>query len=353
MSGIFNLIGPILRCLDPEIAHAMALRALHCGIVPACPVKHDPMLGIRLWGLDFPNPVGLAAGFDKDAEVPDAMLAQGFGFVEVGSITPRAQPGNPKPRLFRLPAERAVINRMGFNNKGAEAAKHLLALRKEKPGIVGVNLGKNKEVEDAASDYAKGIRLLAPYASYMVVNVSSPNTPGLRALQGREPLEELLGIVRRTLDEAVPENTPPLLLKIAPDLSDEDKVDIAAVVQSQGVDGVIATNTTIERPDSLQSTAKGEAGGLSGKPLFDSSTRVLGDMYKLCEGKVPIIGVGGISNAETAYKKIRAGASLVQLYSALVYEGPGLVNEIVRGLGERLRVDGFSSISEVVGIDHR
>ena len=353
MGGIFNLIGPALRCIDPETAHSLALQALRCGVVPVPSVKTDPALGVHLWGLDFPNPIGLAAGFDKDADVPDAMLAQGFGFVEVGSITPLPQSGNPKPRLFRLPKDRGVINRMGFNNKGAEVAKVKLSARAGKPGIVGVNLGKNKEVEDAASDYVKGIEQLASFASYVVINVSSPNTPGLRDLQGREALKNLLGTIRSALDSSVQKNTPPLLLKIAPDLSDKDKVDIAEVIMSQGVDGLIATNTTIERPDTLRSADKIESGGLSGAPLFDSSTKIIGDMFKLCQGKVPIIGVGGIYDADTAYAKIRAGASLVQLYSALVYEGPGLVNEIARGLGDRLRIDGFSSINDVVGIDHR
>jgi dihydroorotate dehydrogenase len=353
MTGIYNLIGPALRCLDPETAHGMALAVLRCGVVPAQSIPHDPMLGVRLWGLDFPNPVGLAAGFDKDGEVPDAMLDQGFGFVEIGSVTPLPQPGNPRPRLFRLPGDGGIINRMGFNNKGAAAARRQLAKRAGKPGIVGVNLGKNKETEDAGSDYAKGIAELAPYAAYIVVNVSSPNTPGLRALQGREPLAALLKTVRATLDKVVTENTPPLLLKIAPDLSDEDKTDIAHVILSCGVDGLIATNTTIDRPHGLTGSAQTQTGGLSGRPLFDLSTRVLGDMYRLCGGKIPIIGVGGINDAETAYAKIRAGAALVQLYSALVYEGPGLVGQIIRGLGERVRADGFSSIGDVVGIDHR
>ncbi len=353
MVGIFSIIGPAVRCLDPEKAHGLALKALKCGFVPAYPPEYDPLLSSRLWGLDFPNPVGLAAGFDKDAEVPDAMLAQGFGFVEAGSITPQPQSGNPKPRLFRLSDDRGVINRMGFNNKGMEAAKQRLILRQGRPGIVGINLGKNKEVEDAASDYAKGVKTLAPYASYIVVNVSSPNTPGLRALQGREPLEQLLAVVRSTLNEVVPKNTPPLLLKIAPDLSEEDKADIVAVVLSQSVDGIIATNTTIDRPATLRSGGKSEAGGLSGKPVFEASTKVLGDIYKLSDGKVPIIGVGGVSDADTAYAKIRAGASLIQLYSAMVYEGPGLVGEIIKGLAERLRADGFTSITDAVGVDHR
>lgn len=353
MSGIYDLIGPLIRLVDPETAHGLALKALRCGLAPRQRTHHDPLLISRLWGMEFPNPVGLAAGFDKDADVPDAMLGQGFGFVEVGSITPRAQPGNPKPRLFRLSADRAVINRMGFNNKGIEAAQARLAARVGHGGIVGVNLGKNKDTEDALSDYILGINALAPYASYMVINVSSPNTPGLRALQGRQPLEHLLRGVRSAIDVAVPHNTPPLLLKIAPDLTDEDKADIAAVVLAEGVDGLIATNTTIGRPPELRDLQATETGGLSGKPLFDPSTRVLSDMYRLTEGKIPLIGVGGIDSAETAYAKIRAGASLVQLYSVMVYEGPGVVRDILQGLAHLLRTDGYSSVGDAVGADHR
>ncbi len=353
MSGFYDAVGPLIRCLDPEKAHGLALKALQCGLVPHGRVPDDPVLRTQLWGMEFPNPIGLAAGFDKDAEVPDAMLAQGFGFVEVGSITPRPQPGNPRPRLFRLTEDRAVINRMGFNNKGAQSAKENLSGRKGRYGIVGVNLGKNKETEDALADYILGIEALAEHASYVVINVSSPNTPGLRALQGREPLEELLRGVRGTLDRAVPEKTPPLLLKIAPDLTDEDKEDIATVVLVEGVDGVIATNTTITRPETLRSRQTSEAGGLSGKPVFDLSTRVLGDMYKLTEGKIPLIGVGGIASAEDAFGKIKAGASLVQLYSAMVYEGPGIVIDMLNGLIRLLEAEGFSSVSEAVGADYR
>jgi dihydroorotate dehydrogenase len=351
--GVYDLVGPVLRCLDAETAHGLTITALKSGLVPkATPINH-PSLGCKLWGLDFPNPLGLAAGFDKNAEVPDAMLAQGFGHVEVGSITPRAQPGNPKPRLFRLKEDTGVINRMGFNNLGAEAARRNLENRRSRHGIVGVNLGKNKDTEDAADDYVKGIQQLGNSASYMVVNVSSPNTPGLRALQGREPLEHLLTTVRCALNETVPTDTPPLLLKIAPDLTDEDKADIAVVVKSTGVDGLIATNTTITRPDTLRGSAKTEAGGLSGKPLADLSTGIIRDMYRLLDGTVPIIGVGGIHDADSAYAKIRAGASLIQLYSAMVYHGPELVPAILRGLIARLDADGYGSVSDAVGADAR
>ncbi|WP_142849962.1 quinone-dependent dihydroorotate dehydrogenase [Telmatospirillum sp. J64-1] len=347
----FRLAGPLVRMLDPEAAHGLTLRALKMGLVPGQPKGDDPVLAQRLWGRDFANPVGLAAGFDKNAEVPDAMLAQGFGFVEIGSVTPRPQPGNPKPRLFRLSEDGAVLNRMGFNNEGLDAVAARLKARK-RVGIVGANLGKNKETEDAASDYEKGVAALAPLADYIVVNVSSPNTPGLRALQGREPLAELIGRVRRALDAAVRENTPPLLLKIAPDLTEEDKRDIAQVALEGRLDGMIVSNTTITRPNVSSPLAK-ETGGLSGRPLFALSTQVLGDMYRLTDGRLTMVGVGGISSGAEAYAKIRAGASLVQLYSALVYAGPGLVTRIKAELAQALKRDGFETISQAIGADHR
>ncbi len=349
--SVYDLVGPLLRCMDAETAHGLTIRALKWGIVPHQRVVRHPSLETTVFGRNFPNPVGLAAGFDKDAEVPDAMLAQGFGFVEAGSITPLAQPGNPTPRLFRLKSDEGVINRMGFNNKGAEAVARKLSMRHGRPGIVGINLGKNKDTTDAAEDYVKGVHLLAQYAAYVVVNVSSPNTPGLRALQGREPLERLLSRVHTALNEAVPSSPPPLLLKIAPDLTDDDKVDIAAVVKSTGVNGLIATNTTITRPDTLTSRGKNEVGGLSGKPLADLSTQVVGDMYQLLNGTVPIIGVGGIHDVDSAYAKIRAGASLIQLYSAMVYQGPALVTRILEGLIKRLQADGFDTVADAVGAD--
>lgn len=348
---LYCLAAPFIRLLDPEKAHGLAIKALKAGLIPASGGQDDPILAQTLWGRNFPNPVGLAAGFDKNAEVADAMLEQGFGFVEIGSVTPRPQPGNPRPRLFRLTRDKAVINRMGFNNDGMDAVATRLERRNAK-GILGVNLGKNKETEDAASDYRKGILRLARYADYLVINVSSPNTPGLRALQGKEPLQELLEAALSARAEAVPDTPPPLLLKIAPDLTDEDKQDIADVALTTGIDGLIATNTTIARPENLTSSQASEAGGLSGKPVFEPSTRVLGEMYQLTGGKIPLVGVGGIANGSDAYAKIRAGASLVQFYSAMVYGGPGLVGEIKRGLVECLKADGFSSIKDAVGTDH-
>ncbi|MBC7953385.1 MAG: quinone-dependent dihydroorotate dehydrogenase [Rhodospirillaceae bacterium] len=353
MFDYFKLAGPLVRFFDPETAHGLTIRALRMGLVPPQPRVTAPSLEVALWGLRFPNPVGLAAGFDKNAEVPDSMLRQGFGFVEIGSVTPRAQPGNPKPRMFRLTEDRAVINRMGFNNEGMEAVARRLEGR-ARIGIVGANLGKNKDTEDAAADYEKGAATLAPLADYMVINVSSPNTPGLRSLQGRDQLEGLVGRTRAALDAAVPDGKrPPLLLKIAPDLNDEDLADIAAVALAGGLDGLIVSNTTIARPDWLQSDHAKETGGLSGAPLFVPATAVLSRMYALTQGKLPLIGVGGIASGAEAYAKIRAGASLVQLYSAMVYEGPGLVTRINRELIGLLKRDGFASVAEAVGADHR
>ena len=341
---------PLLRLLPAETAHGVTLGLLKAGLVPGRRPVRDTMLASRLWGLDFPNPVGLAAGFDKNGEVPDAMLGQGFGFVEIGSVTPRPQPGNPQPRLFRLSEDKAVINRMGFNNLGLDAAATNLAGRKA-GGVVGANLGKNKDTEDAAADYVLGVERLGPLADYLVINVSSPNTPGLRALQGRAPLEALIGRVKQAV-AALPAPKP-LLLKIAPDLTPDDRRDIAEVALETGLDGLIVSNTTIARPISLRSPHAKQTGGLSGAPLFRPSTALLGEMYKLTQGRVPLIGVGGIGSGRQAYAKIRAGASLLQLYSALVYRGPALVNEINRELIHLLKEDGLSHIGEAVGADHR
>ena len=356
MINLFPLAGPILRQLDPEFAHNLTIRALARGLGPTSNAKDDPILAVNLFGLNFPNPVGLAAGFDKNAELPDAMLRMGFGLVETGSVTPRPPPGNPRPRLFRLPEQGAVINRMGFNNEGLEAYAARLEARRasgRNTGIVGANLGKNKDTVDAADDYEIGVRRVAPLVDYLVVNVSSPTTPGLRALQGREPLRELLG---RALDARAScklSKNPPLLLKIAPDLTDEDKADIAAVALESGIEGLIVSNTTIARPDILPEAMRKEAGGLSGKPLFVPSTNVLKEIYRLTGGKLPLVGVGGISSGADAYAKIRAGASLVQLYSALVFGGPALITSIKRDLADLLRRDGFASVKDAVGVDAR
>ncbi len=351
MVDLYTFFAPVIRLLDPETAHGLALWALKKGLVPRPPGVDDPILKTTVWGLDFPNPIGLAAGFDKNAVVADEMLGQGFGFVEVGSVTPLAQQGNPRPRLFRLTRDRAVVNRMGFNNDGALAMAGNLAGRK-RGGILGVNLGKNKTSKDATADYVSGVKCLGGLADYLVVNVSSPNTPGLRALQGRGYLGDLLGEVLSARD-ALDGVRPPVLLKIAPDLTHEDMRNIARAALETGVDGLIATNTTIERPGGLVSGEKTEPGGLSGHPLFGPSTRVLSQMYELTEGRIPIIGVGGVEDGDGAYAKIRAGASLVQLYSALVFQGPGLARKINKDLAALLKRDGFSSVAQAVGADHR
>jgi dihydroorotate dehydrogenase len=312
-------------------------------------------LAQRLWGLNFPNPVGLAAGFDKNAEVPDPMLRLGFGFVEVGTVTPRPQPGNPRPRCFRLPEHQAMINRFGFNNQGLEAMVRRLALRRRlrRPGLVGANIGRNKDSTDAVADYVAGVYALAPLADYLVINVSSPNTPGLRALQDREPLRELLTAVLEVRGEMCLKRTPPLLLKIAPDLGSEDLEAVVEVSLETGIDGLIISNTTLDRSGVADVAVAAEAGGLSGRPLFAASTRMLAEAWRLAGGRLPLIGVGGIASAEDAYAKIRAGASLIQLYTALVYQGPRLVREIRRTLPALLERDGFTSLGMAVGADQR
>lgn len=359
--SLYSLARPLLFRLEPETAHRLAIAALAKAPVPRIRADRHPQLRQDLWGIEFANPVGLAAGFDKNAEAVDALVRLGFGFVEAGSVTPRPQPGNPKPRLFRLVENEAVLNRMGFNNDGLEAfARRLesrLPARGRAAGVVGANLGKNKDTAEAADDYALGVARLTGSADYLVINVSSPNTPGLRALQGREPLRALLKRVIGVRDERVSAlgltRVPPLLLKIAPDLTDEDEADIAAVALETGVDGLIVSNTTIARPGEIDPRWRGEAGGLSGRPLFGPSTRLLGRMYGLTAGKLPLIGVGGISCGEDAYAKIRAGASLVQVYSALIYRGLGLIREIEDTLADRLARDGFATLADAVGADHR
>ncbi|WP_417317310.1 quinone-dependent dihydroorotate dehydrogenase [Emcibacter sp.] len=354
---IFSLAKPLLFALSPETAHGLVIRLLKAGLVPSAHERDDDALRTKLWGLEFPNPVGLAAGFDKNAEVADAMLAQGFGFVETGTVTPRPQPGNEKPRIFRLEKDLAVINRLGFNNRGLEAYMARLARRRGlgKPGIVGANIGANKDSDDPIQDYVTGLDRLLSYADYFTVNISSPNTPGLRKLQGREALDELLTRLVATREAALNRLSvvPPLLVKIAPDLDEAEKRDIADIIVKHKVDGLIVSNTTIGFREQLRSSHREETGGLSGQPLFEFSTAVLADMYRLTEGKIPLIGVGGVSNGRQAYEKIRAGASLIQLYSALIYHGPGLVGTIKKELLECLRRDGYSEISQAVGAAHR
>jgi len=341
---------PLLRRLDPERAHNLTIWALRNGFGPEREVESDPRLHQTLWGLDFPNPVGISAGFDKNAEVFDPLLRAGFGFVEVGTVTPRPQVGNPKPRLFRLPEDGALINRMGFNNDGLDPV--IARLSNRRGGVVGVNIGINKDCTDAERDYALAAGRLAPLADYLVINVSSPNTPGLRALQSKSALRGLVGRVQTALRDSVPK-PPPLLVKIAPDLTIEDERDIADVAMTLGLQGLIVSNTTIGRTIPLVSPYRGEGGGLSGRPLFEQSTALLARMYRMTEGTIPIIGVGGICTARDAYEKIRAGASLVQLYSALALQGPTLLPEILDGLGDLLTADGFDTVGDAVGAARR
>ena len=339
---LFDLARPALFAIDPERAHRLTVRALALAGRRGPPAA--AALAIDVAGLGFPNPLGMAAGFDKDAEVPDQLLGLGFGFAEVGSITPRPQAGNPRPRLFRLVEDRAVINRMGFNNGGAEVARDRLVRRAGRPGIVGINVGANKDSEDRIADYVAMTRVMAPLASYLAVNISSPNTPGLRALQDEGALTGLLDAVIEARGTA----GPPVFLKVAPDLESADIDAIARIALDRKLGALIVSNTTITRPALLSANAR-ETGGLSGAPLRDLAQQRLRDFRKATGGAIPLVGVGGIASAEDAWARIRAGASLVQLYSAMVYGGPGLPRRILRGLEALMRRDGFASIAEAVG----
>ena len=353
MIGLFDrLARPLMRILSPEDAHGLAVRAL--ALAPLAPLPpDDPGLAVRAFGLNFPNPVGIAAGFDKNAAVPDPLLRLGFGFVEAGTVTPRAQAGNPRPRLFRLDADEAVINRLGFNNDGESVVLRRLAARAHKGGIVGVNVGANKDSADRGADYVRLIEVFAPVASYFTVNVSSPNTPGLRDLQQPDALDDLLARVVAARDR-VSRNAglSPVLLKIAPDLSLAELDDVVGVARARRVDGMIVGNTTIRRPSSLREQAQAkEQGGLSGRPLFRLSTRMLAETYVRVEGAFPLVGVGGVDSGAAALAKIRAGACLVQLYSGLVFHGLGLVAEIKSQLLSALRKKRADALSDLVGTD--
>ncbi|MFQ5563353.1 MAG: quinone-dependent dihydroorotate dehydrogenase [Parvularculaceae bacterium] len=339
-----------LTLLDPETAHRLAVRLTAGGFAARPSSSCDLRLRTSVAGIDFPNPLGLAAGFDKNAEIPDAMLDLGFGFVEVGAVTPRPQTGNPRPRVFRLREDIAVVNRYGFNNDGLEAIAARLAGGARR-GIVGANLGANKDSEDRIEDYVKGVRRLDGLVDFYTVNISSPNTPGLRALQSKEALAELLANTLAARGEN--EKRAPVFLKIAPDLTDADKTDIVELVRETGVDGLVISNTTVARPHGLKNKNAAEPGGLSGKPLFRPSTALVSEFYCALAGAAPIIAVGGVFSARDAYRKILAGGSLVQLYTALIYEGPGLVIRILKELPHFLDADGFSSIGEAVGAEHR
>lgn len=346
----FDLSRPALRSLPPEFAHRLTIQAMRFGLAGSARLPIDPTLAIRRFGLDFVNPVGLAAGFDKNAEVQGAALRLGFGFAEFGTVTPRPQAGNPKPRVFRIPRHRAVINRLGFNNLGLEAAAHQIERYRTRGGVgpIGGNIGRNKESTDAVADYVLGAARLSPLVDYLTVNVSSPNTPGLRALQSGGALTELLAAVQAARRKPVP-----VLVKVAPDLTDRALEDIVRAVSDTGVAGIIVSNTTIDRPPGIPPRFAGEAGGLSGPPLFPLATEMLRRTWRISGGAIPLIGVGGIASADDAYTKIRAGASLVQLYTALIYEGPGLVVRIVRGLAARLRADGLERLEDAIGADLR
>lgn len=351
IGALFGLARPLIHKLDAEQAHRLTIAAL-AAAPPLRPAADAPSLAVEAFGLRFSNPVGLAAGFDKNAEAIDGALGLGFGFVEIGGVTPLPQPGNPRPRVFRLPEDEAVINRYGLNSEGMEAVAARLAARRKKGGIVGVNLGANKESADRSADYAVLAGRLAPLADFLTVNVSSPNTPGLRDLQAESALDDLIARTLAARDEANAVGKPtPVLIKIAPDLSMPELDGMVAVARRRKVDGMIVSNTTIARPESLRSGNKAETGGLSGKPLFVASTRILAETFLRVERQFPLIGVGGIDSAETAFAKIRAGASLVQFYSAMVFKGPGLVGEVKRGLDMQVRKAGLPRLDALVGRD--
>jgi dihydroorotate dehydrogenase len=346
MAVWYSLVDSILSRFDAEAAHGLAVRALKSGLVPRDRKPDPAVLSVDIWGRHLPNPIGLAAGFDKNAEVPDPLLDIGFGLVEIGSVTPRPQPGNPRPRLFRLPEDRGVINRMGFNGQGLDAARGRLAARARR-GFVGVNVGANKDSEDRTADYVTCAQALASYADYLVCNVSSPNTPGLRNLQGREQLRDLL----KRVQDAIAAKPVPLVVKIAPDATDDDLDDIVTVCRDLKMDGITIGNTTLSRPSSLKSVRKDETGGLSGLPLTALSTEVLRKAARRVEKQFPLIGCGGVGSGADAYAKIRAGATLVQLYSAMVYDGPPLIRRVKDELAALLSRDGFASVNGAVGAD--
>ncbi|MCO5156404.1 MAG: quinone-dependent dihydroorotate dehydrogenase [Aquamicrobium sp.] len=346
--GLDRIGQKLLFAFDPETAHGLSIAALKSGLPLCRPPAPDPALRVDVAGLSFPNPLGMAAGYDKNGEVPDALLGLGFGFAEIGTVTPLAQPGNPKPRIFRLAEDAAVVNRLGFNNEGHAACLKRMEARRGRAGIVGINVGANKDSTDRIADYRLGIERFAAHASYLTVNISSPNTPGLRDLQARTSLGLLLAAVRQALDaeDARAGGHTPVFLKIAPDLDEAGLDDIAAEVQGNGIDGVIVSNTTLAR-DGLGSAAKAETGGLSGRPLFSRSTAVLARMRRRLGPQMALIGVGGVESAETAAEKIRAGADLVQLYTGMIYAGPAMPGRIVRGLSEIVKRERLSSIRDL------
>lgn len=350
LNTLAGLARPLLLALEPEVAHEATLRALELGAYPRAAAGGDRELTVSLWGLTFPNPVGIAAGFDKDARVPDAVLGLGCGYAEIGTTTPLPQPGNPAPRVIRLIQDRAVINRLGFNNAGHKAALARLEAR-AKRGIVGVNIGANKDSPDRAADYVAGIDAFYGVASYFTVNISSPNTPGLRDLQAPAALDELLGRVMSARAAKVAAGAPrrPIIVKLAPDIAEEDIAPITDALIRHGVDGIAVSNTTLSRPPGVAHPAAQETGGLSGRPLFQRSTAMLARVYRATQGKIPLVGIGGIDSGETALAKIEAGASLLQLYTGLIYEGPALIGRINAHLAQAVKARGAASISDLVG----
>lgn len=357
MVDLYKLARPLLFQTDAEDAHTLTIRAMKIGLSPRFSPVQDPALEQTLWGLKFPNPVGMAAGFDKGAEVIAPILGLGFGFTEVGTVTPKPQTGNDRPRVFRDPAHEAIINRMGFPGAGAQAFKRnlekFLSAQPKPQGVVGINIGMNKTQSEPAKDYAALIRMLAPMADYLTINISSPNTPGLRDLQSPEPLTELLGIIKEERKKACGEYPPPILLKLAPDLTEAQQQDIAQVVITMKIDGLVLGNTTLSRPECLPEKFRAQKGGLSGQPLAKLSTRVIHSFYALTKGQIPIIGVGGVDSGAQAYEKIKAGASLVQLYTALVFKGPTVAHSINTDLLKLLKNDGFKHLGDAIGAAHK
>lgn len=349
LNAFFDLARPMLFALSPEDAHELTLRSLEMGVYPRPPGPDDPALAVDLWGLRFPNPIGIAAGFDKDARVADAVLGMGCGFAEAGTTTPLAQDGNPRPRVFRLVADRGIINRLGFNNGGHAAAFERLRRRASR-GVVSVNLGANKDAADRTADYVKGIETFYGVASFFTVNISSPNTPGLRDLQAPAALDELLGRVMEAREALVKQGKPmrPIVVKLAPDIAEADIVPIAERLLAHSVDGIAVSNTTLAR-DGLVDPQSRESGGLSGRPLFHRATVMLARVYEATSGRVPLIGIGGIDSGATALAKIQAGATLLQLYTGLVYEGPGLIGRIKDDLASAVRRAGANSLASLVG----
>ncbi len=356
MLDFYPLLRPALPLIDAEQGHRIALWALRNGLLRPETDPDDPVLTTSLLGRILHNPIGLAAGFDKNAVVVNATQAMGFGFIEIGGVTPRPQTGNPRPRLFRLSEDEAVINRMGFNNDGMDVIAARLNGRDRNAGMIGVNMASNSDSTDPAGDFDRLVAKFTPLADYMTIDISCPNTPNGKVFQSKQPLAELLERLKTTRARVAAEqqvSAPPMLIKSAPDLTDQEKQDIAQVALASGIDGMIVSNTTIARPASLRSRHRSERGGLSGRPVFEMSTRLLAEMYRLTEGRLPLIGVGGIANAADAYEKIRQGACAVQLYSALVFQGPGLVHRMKHDLAVLLKRDGFASVGAAVGAAHR